>query len=198
MDISERLRSETRAEHEALEAIGLSDKIMGATLAPEEYKRLIMVQYLVHRELEERLAQEGIQQHFPDLDFEERQKLPLLEKDLDQLRVNREEIARMSPVGKLPDLTSPHQLLGTMYVMEGATLGGMVIMKALKKNEQLTGIDNFYYYGCYGGDTGKQWKSFQKVLQQEAQTDEAKDQITAAASQTFRFFRDNFMEYLQR
>lgn len=196
MDISERLREGTRADHEELEAIGLSDKIMNATLDPEEYKQLIVVQYLVHRALEEQLAEAGIEQHFPDLNFEERKKLPLLQKDLEKLSIDREAIASMPPAGKLPELSKPYALLGALYVMEGATLGGMVIMKSLKKNEQLSEIDTFHYYGCYGGDTGKQWKSFQQVLKQESSSEEAKEQITTAASQTFRFFRDNFREYL--
>lgn len=197
MDILERLREETRGDHDELEAIGMSDKIMDASLQPEEYKQLIKVHYLVHRALEERLAEANVQQHFPEIDFENRRKLPLIERDLAELEFDEQKIDQLKPAGKLPDMEEPYGLLGAMYVMEGATLGGMVIMKALKKNDQLSGIDHFHYFGCYGGDTGKQWKSFLEVLKEEGNKPEAQQPVIKAASQTYRFFKDNFQEYLQ-
>lgn len=197
MDILDKLREETRADHDELEETGMSDRIMDATLQPEEYKRLITVHYLVHRALEERLARADVQQHFPELHFENRKKLPLIEKDLAELKIDEQKIDQMKPAGKLPDIEEPYGLLGTMYVMEGATLGGMVIMKALKKNDQLSGIENFHYFGCYGGDTGKQWKRFLEVLKEEGNKPEAQQPVIKAASQTYQFFKDNFQKYLQ-
>lgn len=197
MDILERLREETRGDHDELEAIGMSEKIMDASLKPDEYKRLITVHYLVHKALEEHLAQADVQQHFPGLRFENRKKLPLIEKDLAELELGGQRIDQLSPAGRVPEMEEPYGLLGAMYVMEGATLGGMVIMKALKKNEQLSGIDNFHYFGCYGGDTGKQWKSFLEVLKEEGNRPEAQEPVIKAASQTYQFFKDNFQEYLQ-
>jgi heme oxygenase len=197
MDILEKLREETRGDHDELEATGMSGKIMDATLQPEEYKRLIKVHYLVHRALEERLAQADVQQHFPEVEFEKRKKLPLIEQDLAELGLDEQKTAQMQPAGQLPEMEEPYGLLGAMYVMEGATLGGMVIMKALKKNEQLSGIDHFHYFGCYGGDTGKQWKSFLEVLKEEGNKPEAQQPLVKAASQTYQFFKDNFQAYLQ-
>lgn len=196
MDILEQLRAETRGDHDALEEIGVSQKIMDGSMQPDEYKRLIKVQYLLHKVLEDQLEEAGIQDLFPDLHYEERQKMPLIMKDLQELGISQEELKEFPPAGSVPEISIPFGLLGCMYVLEGATLGGMVIVKSLKKNQNLSGIDNFHYFGCYGGETGPQWKHFLQVLQQEGNKPEAKDQVVLAAKETYRFFRNNFKEYL--
>lgn len=196
MDIRERLRAETRKDHEELEAIGLSDKISAGTLDREEYKKLIGVQFLLHQALEEQLLQLGVEEHFPELHFRERQKLPLLAQDLQELSMNEEGLNDLQPAGHLPKVSLPSGILGSMYVMEGATLGGMVISKALRKNEKLAEIPEFHYYGCYGGETGKQWKAFLEVLQERGNHPQAQEAIISVASQTFRFFKENFRKFL--
>lgn len=197
MDILEQIRLETRGDHDALEAVGLSEKIMDGSLQPEEYKELIKVHYLVHRALEGQLERAGIQDLFPDLQYEERQKMPLIRKDLEALGINEEELAEQQQLaGSSPEIGVPFGLLGSLYVLEGATLGGMVIVKALKKNSNLSGIDNFHYFGCYGGETGKQWKKFLAVLQQEGNKPEAQGQVVLAAKETYQVFKTNFEYYL--
>lgn len=196
MDILEKLRAETRADHDELEAIGLSEKIMNGTLTPDEYKKLVRVHYLVHRSLEKQLEKQNVQQYFPELRYEERKKLPLIRKDIAELGMDETDLQRESPAGDLPDPEVPYGLLGTMYVMEGATLGGMVIVKSLRKNDHLKEIDTFHYFGCYGGETGTQWKQFLEVLKLEGNKPEAREQVVSAAKQTYQFFRSNFQKFL--
>lgn len=196
MDILEQLRAETRGDHDALEAIGLSEKITDGSLQPDEYKKLIKVHYLVHRDLEEQLEQAGVGDIFPGLDYAARKKLPLIRKDLQELGIKEEELAEREAAGSSPEMRIPFGLLGAMYVMEGATLGGMVIVKSLKKNQNLSEISTFHYFGCYGGETGKQWKRFLEVLQQEGNKPEAKEQVVLAAKETYQFFKSNFEKFL--
>lgn len=196
MDILEKLRAETRGDHDELEATGLSGKIMDGSLSTEEYKKLIRVHYLVHRSLEEQLERLNVSQHFPELNHEERKKLPLIQEDLKELDIEETELQKVQPAGNVPRTEVPYGLLGTMYVMEGATLGGMVIVKSLKKNEQLKEVNSFHYFGCYGVDTGKQWKSFLEVLKKEGNKPEAQEQVISAAKQTYQYFKSNFKEYL--
>lgn len=195
MDILERLREETRGAHDRLEAVALSDKIMEGSLQPEEYKKLLLVQYLVHRELEGLLEKRDVRQHFPELQFDERKKMPLLQKDAEELGIGTEKLA-MPAAGQLPRAEEPYGALGCMYVMEGATLGGNVIVKALRKNEHFSGLGDFHYFGCYGADTGKRWKSFLQVLQEQGKKEEAQQQIVEAAKATYAFFEDNFRHYI--
>lgn len=195
MDILERVREETRGSHDRLEAVALSDRIMEGSLQPEEYKKLLLVHCLVHRELEALLEKRGVREHFPELQFDERKKMPLLQKDVEELAIGEEALA-LPAAGQLPRAEEPYGALGCMYVMEGATLGGNVIVKSLRKNEHLSGIKNFHYFGCYGGDTGRRWKIFLEVLKEKGKEAEAQQQIVEAAKATYGFFEDNFKQYL--
>lgn len=200
MDILEKLREETKGAHDRLEAVALSDKIMDGSLQPDEYKKLIRVHYLVHRELENLVEKNDIQQHFPELHFEERKKMPLLEKDAKELSIAEEKL-RTPSAGALPDTGgahggTPYGLLGMLYVMEGATLGGNVIVKSLRKNEHLSGLGDFHYFGCYGPDTGKKWKSFLEVLKEKGQGPEAQAEIVEGARATYELFEENFKEFI--
>lgn len=200
MDILDKLREETKGAHDRLEAVALSDKIMDGSLQPEEYKKLIRVHYLVHRDLENLVEKNDIQQHFPELHFEERKKMPLLKKDVEELSIAEEKL-QTPATGQLPEAGgarggSPYGLLGIMYVMEGATLGGNVIVKSLRKNEHLSEQGDFHYFGCYGPDTGKKWKSFLEVLKEKGQEPEAQSEIVAGARATYELFEENFKKFL--
>jgi heme oxygenase len=62
--------------------------------------------------------------------------------------------------------------LGAMYVLEGASLGGHVIVKKLASNPFLTPLHlNFNYYRVYGDDLIPNWKSFCAVLNRQPETD---------------------------
>ena len=200
MDILERLREETKGAHDRLEAVALSDKIMDGSLQVDEYKKLIRVHYLVHKELESLLEEKGVQEHFPELGYEERKKMPLLEKDVEELSIAREKL-EVPAAGQLPRIEesqegTPYGILGCMYVMEGATLGGNVIVKSLRKNEHLSGLEDFHYFGCYGTETGKKWKSFLEVLKEKGQGPEAQQQIVDAARSTYELFEENFKKFI--
>jgi heme oxygenase len=61
------------------------------------------------------------------------------------------------------------ELLGAMYVLEGATLGGSVIVKRLKTNPNFEGL-NLNYYQIYGEQLIPMWKKFCEVLNQQPET----------------------------
>lgn len=200
MDILDKLREETKGAHDRLEAVALSDKIMDGSLQPDEYKKLIRVHYLVHRDLEDLFEKNDIQQHFPELQYKERKKMPLLIKDVEELSIAEEKL-RTSAVGQLPATGgarrgTPYGLLGILYVMEGATLGGNVIVKSLRKNKHLSEMNGFHYFGCYGSETGKKWKCFLEVLKDKGQEPEAQAEIVAGARATYELFEENFKKFI--
>lgn len=51
------------------------------------------------------------------------------------------------------------EALGALYVLEGATLGGQVIIKRLKKNEPFSTLP-LAYYNVYADHTGVMWTQF--------------------------------------
>lgn len=175
-----RLRNETRARHEQTETLLYADKIRGGTLERAEYEHVMVIHYLFHQSLESALAVQS--DFFADCDRKARQKTPWLVSDLGQLGV---------PLPKTrPDLFvgwNEYQLLGAMYVAEGATLGGQVIAKALSENLTLRELAaQSQFLGGYGAQTGLRWKTFGLFLTNRAEMHA--DEIVDAADRAFRVF----------
>lgn len=188
--ILDRLRTETRHHHDRLEEVAASEKLASGALSAEEYKKLLAANYAAHRRLEHAVATTAGMEQLAA----ERRKAGMLEKDLQQAGLEPEQVWQQLN-SELPNITleSRHKALGVQYVMEGATLGGVVILKALNQHPQLQGLQPFHYYGCYGGDTGKRWSSFKQLLQQEAQTPEQQDQILEGANTAYQLFEKAFL-----
>jgi len=186
--ITDRLRGETRPQHEAMEKVGFSDKIMSGQLSLEEYKILIRNNYIMN--------QKGVEEvdgftAIPGLNYENRKKGALLEKDLEVLGLDKAEIDAHNYAFNFSSL---HEALGAFYVMEGSTLGGSVISRQLAKTESLSSVSEFNFYGCYGDMVGPNWKAFQAVLLEQGSDTEKEDQMVAGAAKAFDYFRVIFEE----
>lgn len=79
-------------------------------------------------------------------------------------------------------------LLGLMYVFEGATLGGQVISKILRKNLQLEETQLNYFKG-YAANTGLMWKDFIQVASSVV-TSQDYDQLLAGTTLGFQMVYD--------
>ena len=78
-------------------------------------------------------------------------------------------------------------LLGIVYVTEGSTLGGRVILKNVQKKLGLEPGQGATYFAGYGDDTAKMWKEFLgRLIEYEAQTGE-RDRIIAGANYAFKY-----------
>jgi heme oxygenase len=182
-----RLKNETKPNHDSVERFAHSDKIMDHTLSLDQYRDLIMSQYLLHRHLEAQMAQVLSAEQQAALEFEQRRKLPLLAQDL--ALVAPEGLAEAADLLADFQLASAHDALGAMYVLEGSTLGGAVIRRELAKNPNIADhVARFHYYGCYGPLIGERWKSFLGLLAEWATTDEQQDAVVAKAKETFGLF----------
>jgi heme oxygenase len=191
--ITERLKTETRPHHDAIEKVSFSDKIMSGQLTYEEYKILIINNYILNSLLEKELSGLPSFTGLPGLDWEKRKKTELLKKDLEVLGLNADEIDRHGYSYLLADELDA---LGSFYVLEGSTLGGAVISRFLRKNENLKDVPEFHFYGCYGDQVGPNWKNFQQVLVATASDTEKEDRIVASACKTFDFFTTLFQNSL--
>ncbi len=175
-----RLRNETRARHEQTETLLYASKIRTGTLLRTEYEHLLVIHYRFHQALETALAAEA--DFFAGCDCKARQKTPWLVADLIQLGL---------PLpGPRPDLFAgwnEYQLLGAMYVAEGATLGGQVIAKALSQNPTLRELAaQSLFFGGYGAQTSLRWKTFGLFLTNRAEG--FADEIVDAADRAFVIF----------
>ena len=90
-------------------------------------------------------------------DFESRRKEPLLVADLAALgeSVKGDKTDSHGPI--CIDLASG---FGTMYVLEGATLGGRILRKTLKVKLDIDADHGGSFYNGYGDLTQQRWKDF--------------------------------------
>ncbi|MDB5938012.1 MAG: Heme oxygenase [Polaromonas sp.] len=120
-----------------------------------------------------------------DFDYAGRHKTPRLVQDLRALGETAEAIEGAPLCTHLPMLASPGQLLGCLYVIEGATLGGQIITRHLQANLGLTPLTGASFFGGYGARTGSQWKAFCAMLRANAGEPGRQEDILATACQTF-------------
>jgi heme oxygenase len=83
--------------------------------------------------------------------------------------------------GALPAFPRPNsraEALGMLYVLEGSSLGGRLILRTLASR----GIDDpdLAFLDPYGPETGRRWRGFLAVLSREVDNDE--DRILQAGS----------------
>ena len=91
-------------------------------------------------------------------------KLELLKQDLRALGLRDDVIDRLPTCPHLPPLRTLTQALGSMYVLEGATLGGRIIAKMAQQRLGLSAAHGCSYFHGYGAETDPMWRAFGALL----------------------------------
>jgi len=162
--LQELLKEATKSHHDELEQLMFVGQIMDGSLAPALYQKLLAANYLTHAYFEEYIYSHLSPALQDELNISERVKLPALLKDVEELLIpipvyDGGEDRLLMPAA------DDASLLGAMYVLEGATLGGHVIVKRLLVNPHLQTLDlGYHYYQSYGQDLITKWKQFCQVL----------------------------------
>ncbi|MCZ4222658.1 biliverdin-producing heme oxygenase [Pedobacter rhodius] len=182
--IANLLRTETADKHKELETLMFVNEIMNNSLRITEYKKLLTVNYLIHQKLENKLANMLDTDVAEKLQMNTRFKLAALEKDLDYWKIDPFTLPGLDFELFLPEKNNA-AVLGALYVLEGATLGGNVIKKHILANPDfINHQDGLNYYGVYGTELGAKWKTFVAVLN-ESVTEADYGLCINSANQTF-------------
>ncbi|MEM6645468.1 MAG: biliverdin-producing heme oxygenase [Bacteroidota bacterium] len=151
-----RLRSETRAAHDAAEL----EFDLGAVLKSRDaYACILQRFHAFHTQVEPLLA--AWDWSTLGLEFEARRKLPSLNADLASLSMDPLTSHHPMPSFKL---SSHAEAVGALYVVEGSTLGGRVIAKQVRKALGFTEANGARYFSGYGTETGAYWKQFSHAV----------------------------------
>lgn len=184
------LRDATAAHHARAEALV---PVLAPDLTLEGYASVLARFHDVYASLEGALADVGA---WPGgFDAAARRKLPLLERDLAWLHARGVVPApmRRSPLhatAVAPDLATA---IGTLYVLEGATLGGQVILRRLAPRLGISPETGASFYAGYGADTGAMWKAFVAMANAWGDANrDAWDDVVRAAQATFERIVDAF------
>ena len=179
--VLQQLRLATAVQHKALEA---RLPLTHSRLDLDTYKRIIEAYYGFHVPLQQSMERFLAPQTIDPA----RQKIPSLIKDLRALGLSETQIHALPLCTDLPAIDSIAQLLGVMYVMEGATLGGQVLRRIIAERLAIDADSGGEFLDVYGRDTGRLWKAF---LMQLAEFDAPLHNaaVVGAACATFECFQ---------
>jgi len=172
MTIAERLKSETRDSHERTESLMFSSEIMNGSLTLSDYKLLIQTLLDFHFSFEDNVHS-LVRQVLPkSFDLGKRKKLPALQHDANILKLGAHHINYSD--------TSSWKAVGWLYVMEGASLGGQVIMRKILANHAIAETGAYRFYEGYGNQTGPYWLSFKTTIDQTVPTEKEQEVVEGA------------------
>ena len=172
----DRLRAQTATYHQGLE----SDLGIQKRLSRIETRGPLIAGYTaLHRECEA-----ALRPHLwdmPDLAFSSRFG-PLRIPGHAELPGHKHPL--VDPV--FPAIDTKAEALGALYVLEGSTLGGKTILKALRS--QGVSTDELHFLDPYGKDAGALWRGFLGVLEREtAHSQSAMNECVSGAIKAFAF-----------
>jgi heme oxygenase len=170
------LREGTLACHKSLEA---RLPFFDAGFDTAAYSRLLQAYYGFHAPLEARL---GAYQE------PQRAKTPALTQDLQALRLSTRDIDTLPLCQALPAIGDEASALGVMYVLEGSTLGGQVLKRAMAERLGLGPSSGAGFLDVYGAMTGRYWRDYLDRLEQASTAPAAKAATVQAAIDTFTCF----------
>lgn len=174
------LRGKTADLHHQVEKELYGKEIRDKSLSLEQYKLLLKVNLVFHTALEK--AIEPYINSIAELEYEKRKKSHLIKKDLKALD---EEVPSFRAVLKAKGV---YNALGMLYVAEGSTLGGQVILKAA---QQIPDIDNtkaHSFYNAYNSETGKMWKKFIEYIYNTSLSEKQREEVINSATEAFQLF----------
>jgi heme oxygenase len=127
----------------------------------------------------------AIRQHADLRSFHEpRSRLPHLRRDLAALgRTNAEQAALPACASAEGLADSAAAAIGSIYVLEGSTLGGQVISRALA-GADWTPRGGLTYFNPYQARTGEMWRAFGTWAESRVAPAE-RDEAVAGANRTF-------------
>ncbi|MDH0302150.1 MULTISPECIES: biliverdin-producing heme oxygenase [unclassified Pseudomonas] len=115
----------------------------------------------------------------------DRSKAPALARDLRALAL---PIDTLPQCQVLPTIADEASALGVMYVLEGSTLGGQVLKRAMAERLGIDGDTGAAFLDVYGPLTGAHWRGFLARLTAAPYSERAQTRSVQAAVATFACF----------
>lgn len=150
----ERLRNETQPHHQLLEA---DLDLLNPRFTLADYQTLLLRFFGYYAPWEDRVCA------FDPCLLLGRSKSALLIADLQYLGTVPPGSGNATLCDALPALDTRARILGSMYVIEGATLGGQILRREFVPKFGFNG-DGCAFFTGYGNRTGQMWKQFGEVV----------------------------------
>jgi heme oxygenase len=181
--IMARLRHDTADYHtRAEQAVDLRSSLSSRN----DYRDLLGRLYGYYAPVE--TALERFAAEIPELLIHQRRKTQLLESDLRILGHSAATIATLHRSEAFPCLSGVASVVGSMYVLEGATLGGRVITRLLEKQLGIRHDSGGAFFASYGDRIDAMWSAFSQAAQRCCTAATQQDVAIKAAIETFESF----------
>jgi heme oxygenase (biliverdin-IX-beta and delta-forming) len=181
--VRQRLRLATAAIHQSLHEHPAFVRLLEGRMRLAEYRALIARLYGFHWPLDRGLRSAS-PQVLGGLDAGERERSPVLRADLRALGLADAEIDRLPLCDTLSPVRSYPALLGRLYVVEGAALGGRVLAAKLDGVLEGRGVEGRAFFLGRASPDPLPWPTFCELLEaQSAPTQIAA--MTKSAETTF-------------
>jgi len=178
------LKSATQHEHDALDA---ALDLLNPELGAAAYRHHLEAFFGFYAPTEQALASfSGWTEH--GIDFSARCKAESLRDDLTILGVDQPDALPMCKT--LPSLTSLGAAFGSLYVLEGASLGGQIISRHVAKHFGYTATHGAKFFNGYGARTGEMWMTFRRSVDAYGAEQGPRDEMVEGALATFVAFRE--------
>jgi heme oxygenase (biliverdin-IX-beta and delta-forming) len=109
-------------------------------------------------------------------------RAPLLQQDL---RVLSRAAEPHQTCAEVPAFTTPNQVAGALYVVEGASLGGQVIARGLMRRLGIGRENGAAFFIGDGAQTAVRWKQVLAWLEERGRDPRNRGEIVATACVTF-------------
>lgn len=174
---AERLKAETRQEHEAVDNLVMS---MEPFNTPNNYIKFLKLQSVFHNIVDDIYADQNLNNQIPNLKAMARYQAVL--QDLQDL--NSEPYTYPHP---LPQLSGA-KAIGWLYCAEGSNLGAAFLLKHANK------LDFHAEYGArhlapHPDGREQHWREFVKYLNQLDLTEEEQNQAIEGAKEAFVYYQ---------
>lgn len=177
MNLLEHLRKETASAHERVEQ---AFDLEARTNSMSAYCELLERFYAFHTAweplVEAALDDQGV--------FRPRRKIELLKQDLHALGIMDRDLPQLAVGLRVPPIRSSPEAFGSMYVVEGSTLGGRIIARTVERRLGFDRCRGCSYFRCYGDAVGHMWRSFQAAILTSCQPED-EDAVILSAKRTF-------------
>lgn len=171
--LRQRLRADTAAAHAEMEAaLDLLSRISDRQGFAQVLQRFLGFHIVWERAIQQRPALRAFQAP--------RTRLPHLRRDLAALGLTNAEQADLPRCEAAAELAADDAAaVGSIYVMEGSTLGGQVIGRALAQSDW-SPPGGLTYFNPYQARTGEMWRAFGAWAETQAPAERHADAVVGA------------------
>ena len=158
------LLKENAETHRKLGELPLLVKLESVNVTREQYIDALKKFYGLYASLEPKLER-AIDWNAIGINFNERKRLPILERDLQKFGISSGELHSIPICTKFPELSTLSEVLGCMAVIEGSTAGATATaQKLLVSNLRLGPNNGAEFFNNYGDKRNEMRASFAKVV----------------------------------